>query len=97
MNQIKKSVAAGVAAAFGAPIGGLLFAMEEVASFWNNRLTYQIFFCTIATTTTSFLFNSFFVGFEPQSNFGEYKLYIFLKKKFSHFFILEWQASFYFE
>jgi hypothetical protein len=30
-----------ILAAFGAPVGGLLFAMEEVSSFWKNKLSFQ--------------------------------------------------------
>lgn len=41
--------AVGIATAFGAPVGGLLFVFEEVASFWAHELGWQIFFaCMIA-------------------------------------------------
>ena len=59
---ITAGVACGVAAAFGAPVGGLLFAMEEVASFWNQKLGWTIFFACMVAVFTSDLFNSAFGG-----------------------------------
>lgn len=42
----------GVAAAFGAPVGGLLFAYEELASFFSQTLGWQVFFACMLSVLT---------------------------------------------
>lgn len=49
---ITAGAACGVSAAFGAPIGGLLFVMEEVSSFWDRSASGQIFLATMVCFTT---------------------------------------------
>ncbi|KAF9793458.1 chloride channel [Thelephora terrestris] len=48
--------AAGVAVAFGAPIGGVLFSLEEVSYFFPPKVMWRSFFCAmIAAMTLKFL------------------------------------------
>jgi len=54
--------AAGVAAAFGAPVGGILFTLEEASSFWSSSLTWKVFLCSCLSSFTQNILKQIFSG-----------------------------------
>eukprot|EP00618_Florenciella_parvula_P013040 CAMPEP_0119464372 /NCGR_PEP_ID=MMETSP1344-20130328/1_1 /TAXON_ID=236787 /ORGANISM="Florenciella parvula, Strain CCMP2471" /LENGTH=452 /DNA_ID=CAMNT_0007496579 /DNA_START=119 /DNA_END=1474 /DNA_ORIENTATION=- len=69
--------AAGVTAAFGAPIGGVLFAIEEGATHWSPNLTWQAFFCAMMAMLSLYMIRSFMEAFGRSSavemfSFGQF-------------------------
>lgn len=52
-EYVSIGTAAGIAAAFNAPIGGVLFSLEEVSTVWSARLTFRCFFASIVGAVTS--------------------------------------------
>eukprot|EP01060_Flectonema_neradi_P013416 TRINITY_DN2017_c0_g1_i1.p1 TRINITY_DN2017_c0_g1~~TRINITY_DN2017_c0_g1_i1.p1 ORF type:complete len:551 (+),score=45.31 TRINITY_DN2017_c0_g1_i1:245-1897(+) len=67
---ITGGAAAGVSAAFSAPVGGLLFVFEEVASFWEPRLTWMVFFACLMSSFANSFFASAFEAWEFEGGIG---------------------------
>ncbi|OCK78433.1 hypothetical protein K432DRAFT_406467 [Lepidopterella palustris CBS 459.81] len=49
---LSASAASGVAVAFGAPMGGVLFSLEEVSYYFPPKTLFRTFFCCIAAALT---------------------------------------------
>ncbi|KAI0779526.1 Cl-channel protein [Fomes fomentarius] len=56
------SSAAGVAVAFGAPIGGVLFSIEEMSSVFSIKTMWRSFFCALVATVTLSAMNPYRSG-----------------------------------
>ncbi|WFD41595.1 glycerol ethanol, ferric requiring protein [Malassezia psittaci] len=56
------SSAAGVAVAFGSPIGGVLFALEEMTSHFPASTMWRTFLCALASTAALSFMNPFRTG-----------------------------------
>eukprot|EP00667_Euglena_gracilis_P003881 EG_transcript_3893 len=70
-NFISAGVATAVAAAFGAPIGGLLMVVEAVASWWDMKVvSVLVLFASLICFFLSQLLEAAFVGFQPTENLG---------------------------
>ncbi|KAF5393443.1 hypothetical protein D9757_000639 [Collybiopsis confluens] len=68
LNEAKRreilsaACAAGVAVAFGAPIGGTLFSLEEVSYFFPAKVMWRSFFCAMIAAITLKFLNPFGTG-----------------------------------
>ncbi|KAL4957800.1 chloride channel [Aspergillus filifer] len=56
------TAAAGVAVAFGSPIGGVLFSLEEVASYFPLKTLWRSYFCALVATGVLSVMNPFRTG-----------------------------------
>ena len=51
-EALSASSAAGVAVAFAAPIGGVLFSLEEVSYYFPPKTMWRAFFCAVTAAMT---------------------------------------------
>lgn len=62
--------ACGFSAAFGAPIGGVLFSLEEASSFWSNQLLWRSLVGAVLSTFTALALKHGVVGLHEISHYG---------------------------
>jgi chloride channel 3/4/5 len=62
LELITSGTAAGVAVAFNAPVGGVLFAFEEASSYFPNHVLWRSFLAATIAALTLKIMNPFFNG-----------------------------------
>ncbi|KAI5198413.1 CLC voltage-gated chloride channel [Aureobasidium subglaciale] len=78
--------AAGVAVAFGSPIGGVLFSLEEMSNYFPLKTLWRSYFCALVATAVLSAMNPFRTGqlvmftvsYDRQWHFFEISFYIIL-------------------
>jgi len=58
-DYVACGAAAGVCTAFSAPIGGILFALEEGASYWSESVTFRTFYTSAWSISTLYFWATF--------------------------------------
>lgn len=59
---ISCAAAAGVAVAFGAPVGGVLFSLEEISLYFPSKVMFRAFACAMTAALTLRAINPFGTG-----------------------------------
>jgi chloride channel 3/4/5 len=59
---LSASVASGLSVAFGAPVGGVLFAMEEISYYFPPKVLWRAFLCSMVAAITLRALNPFGTG-----------------------------------
>ena len=62
--------ACGFAAAFGAPVGGVLFALEEASSFWDDKLLWRGLVASSLAVFAALALDHGIIGLTKLSHYG---------------------------
>ncbi|CAI5996487.1 unnamed protein product, partial [Closterium sp. NIES-65] len=73
-DMVTCGAAAGAAAAFRAPVGGVLFALEEVTSWWRPQLMWRVFFTSAVVAVVLKACMRWCASGEGASEFFSYQL-----------------------
>jgi chloride channel 3/4/5 len=58
-EMLSAAAAAGISIAFGAPVGGVLFSLEEVSYYFPHKTMWRAFFCALVAAATLGSMNPF--------------------------------------
>ena len=59
---LSAAAASGISVAFGAPVGGVLFSLEQLSYYFPDKIMWQSFVCAMIAAVTLQAFNPFHTG-----------------------------------